>query len=99
MPAPRGGGSLVERAGLGVLRAAGVEIGLQQDLSGDTVAALLALLVGQPRLPQRGLGLGRREALVEVDARQPGGLRQPGAEGAHLRGLLSLAAVEMDRQT
>src|SRR6266511_2682271 len=45
-PGGRGpsGGLFVERASLGVLRAASVEVGLKEDLSGDAVAAVLALL-------------------------------------------------------
>src|SRR6266542_2773938 len=43
-------GSL-QRTGLGVFRATGVEVRLQQDLGGDAVTAILALAVRQAGLP------------------------------------------------
>ena len=94
----RTSGSSFERLHGHFRRAPRVEIRLQHHLRRHRVAPGFALLVRQPRGPQRRFREGRREPLVGVDDRQPGHAAQPRAECPRLLRLGPLAAGGVDRQ-
>src|SRR5688572_9436837 len=80
-------------------RAVGVEIPLQNQLSGDLVAALLPLHRRETSVEHGGIGILRREALVPVGDGQVRDAGEPVAKSAGLLCLAALVAAHVDRQS
>src|SRR5437773_9383757 len=88
----------VQRPGRDFLGTAGLEVGLQEDLGGYTIAPVATPLPGQTRAQQMPFGFHRRKPLVPEDNRQTGRLPQPLTKLPRFFGFLAFLSAEMNRQ-